>query len=65
VSAIVGAVLKRLAYGREGPAVTVLDLSDCAALPLAKQAGEVFESALPATSHCQGETFFLSPATFG
>jgi hypothetical protein len=27
------AVLKRLVYGREGPAVTVLDLSDCAALP--------------------------------
>ncbi len=39
-------VLKRLVYGREGPAVTVLDLSDCAALPWAEQAGEVFDSAL-------------------
>jgi hypothetical protein len=36
-------VLKRLVYGREGPAVTVLDLSDCAALPWAEQAGVVFE----------------------
>ncbi len=36
-------VLKRLVYGREGPAVTVLDLSDCAALPRVEQAGEVFE----------------------
>ena len=26
-------VLKRLVYGREGPAVTVLDLSNCAARP--------------------------------
>ena len=48
------AVLKRLVYGREGPAVTVLDLSDCAALPWAEQAGVAFEGALPATSHCQG-----------
>ncbi len=31
------AVLKRLVYGREGPAVTVPDLSDCAALPWAGQ----------------------------
>ncbi len=44
-------VLKRLVYGREGPAVTVLDLSDCAALPWAEQAGVAFECALPATSH--------------
>ena len=44
-------VLKRLVYGREGPAVTVLDLSDCAALPWAGQAGVVFEGALPATRH--------------
>jgi hypothetical protein len=30
-----------LVHGREGrPAVTVLDLSDCAALPWAEQAGE-------------------------
>ncbi len=36
-------VLKRLVYGRERPAVTVLDLSDCAALPWAEQAREVFE----------------------
>jgi hypothetical protein len=36
-------VLKRLVYGREGPAVTVLELSDCAALPWAEQAGVVFE----------------------
>ena len=36
-------VLKRLVYGREGPAVTVLDLSDCAALPWADQAGFAFE----------------------
>ena len=36
-------VLKRLVYGREVPAVTVLDLSDCAALPWAEQAGVVFE----------------------
>jgi hypothetical protein len=36
-------VLKRLVYGREGPAVTVLDLRDCAALPWAEQAGVVFE----------------------
>ena len=36
-------VLKRLVYGREVLAVTVLDLSDCAALPWAEQAGEVFE----------------------
>jgi hypothetical protein len=35
-------VLKRLVYGREWPAVTVLDLSDCAALPWAEQEGEVF-----------------------
>ncbi len=35
-------VLKRLVYGREGPAVTVLDLSDCAALPWAEQVGVVF-----------------------
>jgi hypothetical protein len=35
-------VLKRLVYGREVPAVTVLDLSDCAALPWAEQAGVVF-----------------------
>ena len=47
-------VLKRLVYGREGPAVTVLDLSDCAALPWAEQAEVAFEGALPATSHCQG-----------
>ncbi len=31
------------AYRREGPSVTVLDLSDCAALPWAEQAGVVFE----------------------
>jgi hypothetical protein len=37
-------VLKRLVYGREGPAVTVLDLSDCAALPWAEQAGVAFEA---------------------
>ncbi len=37
-------VLKRLVYGREVLAVTVLDLSDCAALPWAEQAGEVFEA---------------------
>ena len=37
------AVLKRLVYGREGSAVTVLDLSDCAALPWAEQAGVAFE----------------------
>ena len=37
------AVLKRLVYPREGPAVTVLDLGDCAALAWAEQAGEVFE----------------------
>jgi hypothetical protein len=43
-------VLKRLVYGREGPAVTVLNLSDCAALAWAEQAGEVFEGALPAPS---------------
>ena len=36
-------VLKRLVYGREVLAVTVLDLSDCAALPWAEQAGEVFK----------------------
>jgi hypothetical protein len=36
-------VLKRLVYGREGPAVTVLDLSDCAAFPWAEQAGVAFE----------------------
>ena len=46
-------VLKRLVYGREGPAVTVLDLSDCAALPWAEQAGVVFEGALrPCNSVC-------------
>jgi hypothetical protein len=33
-------LLKRLVYGREGPAMTVLDPSDCAALPWAEQAGE-------------------------
>ena len=38
------AVLKRRIYGREGPAVTVLDLSDCTALLWAEQAGEVFEA---------------------
>ena len=37
-------ILKRLVYGREVLAVTVLDLSDCAALPWAEQAGEVFEA---------------------
>ena len=37
-------VLKRLVYGREGPAVTVLDLSDCAARPWAEQARVVFEA---------------------
>jgi hypothetical protein len=36
-------VLKRLVYGREGPSGTVLDLSDCAALPWAEQAGVVFD----------------------
>ena len=36
-------LLKRLVYGREGPAMTVLDPSDCAALPWAEQAGVVFE----------------------
>jgi hypothetical protein len=36
-------VLKRLVYRREGPAVTVLDLSDCAALPWAEQVALVFE----------------------
>jgi hypothetical protein len=36
-------VRKRLVYGREGPAVTVLDLSGSAALPWAEQAGGVFE----------------------
>jgi hypothetical protein len=36
-------VLKRLVYGREGPAVTVLDLSDCAALSWAEREGNVFE----------------------
>jgi hypothetical protein len=36
-------VLKRLIDGREGPAATVLDLSDCATLPWAEQAGRVFE----------------------
>ena len=35
--------LKRLARGREGPAVTIVDLSDCAALPWAEQARGVFE----------------------
>jgi hypothetical protein len=39
---LVPAVLKRLVYGRVGPAVTVLDLSDFAALPFAEQAGKVF-----------------------
>ena len=34
-------VLKRLVYGREGPAA-VLDLSDCAARPWTEQAGTVF-----------------------
>jgi hypothetical protein len=36
-------VLKRLVYGREVLAMTVLDLSDCAALPWLEQAGVVFE----------------------
>jgi hypothetical protein len=36
-------VLKRLVYGREGLAVTVLDLSDCAALPWAEQELAAFE----------------------
>jgi hypothetical protein len=36
-------VLKRLVYGREGPAVTGFDLSDCATLPSAEQAGVEFE----------------------
>ena len=43
-------VLKRLVYRREGPAVTVLDLSDCAALPWAEQVRVVFGGALPAAS---------------
>ncbi len=37
-------VLKRLVYGRDGPAVMVLDLSDCAALPWAEEEGVVFET---------------------
>jgi hypothetical protein len=40
---LVPEVLKRLVYGREGPAVTVLNLSDCAALPWAEQAVAAFE----------------------
>jgi hypothetical protein len=35
--------LKRLARGREGPAVTAVDLSASAALPWAEQARGVFE----------------------
>ncbi len=33
VACLAPEVLQRLVYGREGPAVTVLDLSDFAALP--------------------------------
>jgi hypothetical protein len=35
-------VLKRLVFGREVSAVTVMQLSDCAGLPWADQAGVVF-----------------------
>lgn len=35
-------VLKRLVFGREVPAVTVMQLSESAALPWADQAGGVF-----------------------
>lgn len=35
-------VLKRLVFGREAPAVTVMQLSDCVGLPWADQAGVVF-----------------------
>ena len=35
-------MLKWLVYGREAPAVAVLDLSDCATLPWADQAGALF-----------------------
>jgi len=35
-------VLKRLVFGREVSAVTVMQLSECAGLPWADQAGEVF-----------------------
>jgi hypothetical protein len=40
---IAPAMLKRLVYGRGEPAVTVLDPSNCAALPWASKAGQVFE----------------------
>lgn len=35
-------VLKRLVYKRQNPAVTLLELSDCAALPWAEQVETVF-----------------------
>lgn len=37
-------VLKRLVFGREVPAVTVMQLSECAGLPWPDQAGVVFEA---------------------
>ena len=46
-------VLKRLVYGREGPAVTVLDLSDCAALPWAEQARE-WRLRVTVSARCEG-----------
>ncbi|AXI53811.1 hypothetical protein SuNHUV7_41270 (plasmid) [Pseudoseohaeicola sp. NH-UV-7] len=47
-------VLKRLVYKREVIAVTVMQLTECAALPWQGQAGVVFGGASDAPKHYQG-----------
>ena len=47
-------VLKRLVFRREVSAVTVMQLSDCAGLPWADQAGVVFGQTLAPPNHQKG-----------